>query len=111
MDLGARLRKLRVKAHLSQEQVGDRLTPPITRAAVANIEGGKQRILAHTLAQLALMYEASVDALFAELHTHEARNRHSDVLREISEKLAIGPTELRKLAAALRLEELSRLIR
>lgn len=39
------------------------MTPAMTRASVANIETGKQRVLAHTLIQLSLVLDVSVDDL------------------------------------------------
>lgn len=47
----------RIQAHrrgrLTQEQLASRLEPPLTRAAIANIEGGKQGVLVYTLIQIA----------------------------------------------------------
>jgi len=47
----------RIQAHrrgrLTQEQLASRLEPPLTRAAIANIEGGKQGVLVYTLVQIA----------------------------------------------------------
>jgi transcriptional regulator with XRE-family HTH domain len=51
-QLGARVREWRVRRGLTQGELGTRLTPPVTRASIANLEVGKQRVLAHTLAQL-----------------------------------------------------------
>ena len=48
----------RIQAHrrgrLTQEQLASRLEPPLTRAAIANIEGGKQGVLVFTLVQIAI---------------------------------------------------------
>jgi transcriptional regulator with XRE-family HTH domain len=52
-ELGARVREWRVRRGMTQGDLGTRLTPPVTRASIANLEVGKQRVLAHTLAQLA----------------------------------------------------------
>jgi transcriptional regulator with XRE-family HTH domain len=47
----------RIQAHrrgrFTQEQLASRLKPPLTRAAIANIEGGKQGVLVYTLVQIA----------------------------------------------------------
>jgi transcriptional regulator with XRE-family HTH domain len=64
--LGRRLQSLRKKRGLTQEQLGARLAPQVTRASIANIESGKQRVLAHTIAQLADALEASIDELLRE---------------------------------------------
>lgn len=50
--LGNTIQKERVKLDMSQAELGERLRPKMTRASIANIEGGKQRVLAHTLVQL-----------------------------------------------------------
>jgi transcriptional regulator with XRE-family HTH domain len=51
-DLGKRLQDARERAGLTQKEVADRLVPPVTRASVANMESGKQRVLCHTLVAL-----------------------------------------------------------
>jgi transcriptional regulator with XRE-family HTH domain len=51
--LGATIAASRVRGGMSQQQLGDLLTPRVTRACVANIESGKQRVLVHTLVQIA----------------------------------------------------------
>ena len=61
--LGNRIRTFRQQKGLTQEQLGNRLTPTMTRASVANIETGKQRVLAHTLIQLSGVLDVSADDL------------------------------------------------
>ena len=61
--LGNRIRTFRQQTGLTQEQLGNRLTPTMTRASVANIETGKQRVLAHTLLQLSGALDVSLDDL------------------------------------------------
>src|SRR5215210_99682 len=51
--LGRTLRDLRTTRFMTQEELGSRLTPPLSRASIANIESGKQRIYAHTLIDIA----------------------------------------------------------
>lgn len=58
--LGARVRAARKAARLTQGEVGQLLDPPVTRASVANIELGKQRVLSHTLVQLAVAVRCPV---------------------------------------------------
>ena len=57
--LGHQLRNRRRELRLTQEQLGSRLRPPVTRASIANIEAGKQGVLAHTLVDLALALETT----------------------------------------------------
>ncbi len=42
-----------MKRGMTQEQLGDRLVPAVTRASIANVEAGKQRMLVHTLIRVA----------------------------------------------------------
>ena len=48
---------------VTQTQLGAQLDPPVTRASIANIETGKQRLLVHTLLQLADLLEVTLTAL------------------------------------------------
>ena len=63
LALGAALQRRREALSLTQDEVGRRLVPPQTRASIANIESGKQRVLVHTLVQLAGILECSVTEL------------------------------------------------
>src|SRR6266850_4220472 len=59
-ELGRRIRALRTEHGLTQAGLGLRLEPPVTRAAIANVENGKQRVLAHTLVQLAQIFRVEI---------------------------------------------------
>jgi transcriptional regulator with XRE-family HTH domain len=48
---GAKLRRAREDAHLTQKQLADRVDLP--RTSITNIEGGRQRIALHQLVQFA----------------------------------------------------------
>lgn len=63
-ELGSRLAQLRFAQRLSQADVGRPLG--LTRASVANIENGRQRVLAHQLPVLASTLKCSVAQLFGE---------------------------------------------
>lgn len=62
-DLGRRIQEARGRAGLTQQEVADRLVPPVTRASVANIESGKQRVLCHTLVALGRALSTPADQL------------------------------------------------
>lgn len=47
MELGARIRVYRKRAHYTQERLADDVG--ISRAALANVELGRQRIMLHSL--------------------------------------------------------------
>ncbi len=48
---------------MTQGELAARLLPTVTRASIANLELGKQRVLAHTLVQLADALDVSVSDL------------------------------------------------
>jgi transcriptional regulator with XRE-family HTH domain len=58
-EVGVRIRQLRTKLGLTQEQLGRSLTPQTSRVSIANVESGNQRILSHTLVQLAAALKVS----------------------------------------------------
>ena len=89
--LGQRIRTLRQQKALTQEQLGNRLTPTVTRASIANIETGKQRVLAHTLVQLSHALEVSVDDL--------AREDSTPVSAEVAEQLNVVLRKRLRLSA------------
>src|SRR3954469_20376490 len=64
--LGRRIYLLRRQRGLTQEQLGARLLPQVTRASIANVESGKQRVLAHSVAQLADALGVTSDELLKE---------------------------------------------
>jgi transcriptional regulator with XRE-family HTH domain len=61
--LGATVRRRRDALGMKQQELGALLNPPMTRASIANIEAGKQRVLAHTLVELANILKVTVDEL------------------------------------------------
>lgn len=62
-DLGRRVEAVRRERHLTQEQLGSRLVPPLKRVTVSNIETGKQRVLAHVLVDFARVLEVTLAEL------------------------------------------------
>jgi transcriptional regulator with XRE-family HTH domain len=107
VEVGRRIQKLRNTRQLSQEALGLKLDPAVTRASIANIEAGKQRILAHTLVQIA-------DALDAELAEIALADRpitrtaqeslvpDEKVEAELAEKLQLSPERAKKLTAKMK---------
>jgi transcriptional regulator with XRE-family HTH domain len=51
-QIGVQVRRWRQERGLTQGDVAARVVPPVTRASIANLELGHQRVLAHTLVQL-----------------------------------------------------------
>lgn len=64
--LGRRLAKLRAQHRWSQDELGQKLDPPMSRASIANIEMGKQRVLGHTIEQFAHILSVPVVALYTD---------------------------------------------
>lgn len=52
-DIGRRIAFLRNERRISQGELGRRLNPSLTRAAISNIESGRQRLLVHVLLDVA----------------------------------------------------------
>jgi transcriptional regulator with XRE-family HTH domain len=61
--IGARIRDARRRRDLTQAELGARVVPSMSRASVANIEAAKQRLLAHTLVQIARILGVGVGSL------------------------------------------------
>ena len=99
--LGQRVRKYRDQRKLTQEQLGDRLTPQMTRAAIANIEAGKQRVLAHTLVQLAENLGVTVEDLVAAKPTASATPISDQVVGELRDKLRLPSRQVQQLTRQL----------
>ena len=94
--LGARVAHLRKQKKISQEALGGLLRPPLTRAAISNLETGKQRILALTLVQLAVCLEVSIDDLIGTATMSKSRQ-----LLPAGLAAKLGPTVSARLVAKL----------
>ena len=99
--LGANIQKNRDRRKMTQAQLGLSLTPPSTRASIANIESGKQRVLVHTLAQLAKSLDVDVRELMPATNLPAQSPSQRDVERELGKKLNLTGAVLRKLTARL----------
>jgi len=98
--LGRRIHHLRRDERgLSQEQLGALLTPQLTRAAISNIETGKQRVLAATLVQIARALNSSVDALVDGLAGPEQATPDATLVTRLAPEL--GREKARRLVARL----------
>jgi transcriptional regulator with XRE-family HTH domain len=64
-QLGGEVRRRRQERGLTQSDIAGRVVPPVTRASIANLELGHQRVLAHTLVQLAEILDVAVTDLLA----------------------------------------------
>lgn len=93
IDLGRRIQQLRTEKKLSQEALGRQLDPQVTRASIANLETGKQRILVLTLVQLARALGVTLDKLVPEIEQKPSESWNQG---EIERELAEGLSELPK---------------
>jgi len=97
-DVGRRIRDQRNKVGITQEQLGRLLSPPTTRVSVANIEGGNQRILSHTLVQLAAALNIEVTDILPQKADRSDANNNSQITDELVSKLGISVSAAKKLA-------------
>jgi transcriptional regulator with XRE-family HTH domain len=63
--LGRRILEVRRMRGFTQERLAASLDPPPTRVSIAHMERGKQRVLAHTLVQLAQALDVGVSDLLS----------------------------------------------
>lgn len=99
--LGQRIQFLRNRKNLTQGDLGGRLDPPTTRASIANIEAGKQRVLAHTLLQIAKALEIEVPELLGGAAPPPGAGRPAKWIGELQQKLRIPKGAAQKIAAQL----------
>jgi transcriptional regulator with XRE-family HTH domain len=100
--LGKRIQGFRKRAKLTQADLGERLHPPLTRASVANIENGKQRVLAHTAVELAEVLNVSLDDLLPRPRKTTTPVVDAESLeRELGVKLSLSKADARAMAATI----------
>lgn len=102
--LGSNIQKARDHRRMTQAELGLSLNPPSTRASIANIENGKQRVLVHTLSQLARSLNIDVRELIPRDQPTQSFSR-KDVERELRKKLKLTPPAMKKLTAHLANED------
>lgn len=103
-DLGRQIRLLRAKREMTQEDLAERVVPRVTRAAIANIEGGKQRVLAHMLWQLADALGVTPPDLAptTNVRQKDIRLPSTDLQGELANKLGLPKNRARKMMSQLR---------
>jgi transcriptional regulator with XRE-family HTH domain len=99
-SFGRLLREAREQIGLSQEQLGARLTPKMTRASIANMESGKQRVLAKTLVDLAEALAVDVVKLLPVQQSRQSTNL-TGIEAELGAVLDLSPDKLKELASKL----------
>lgn len=90
-DLGQRIRAARRghKARLSQEDVAERVGLP--RSAISAIEGGRQRVLTHSLVRICEVLEITPNDILLQL------NNESKNLNNVKSDSSLSTNTLRKV--------------
>jgi transcriptional regulator with XRE-family HTH domain len=101
IEVGQRIQDLRSQRGLTQEDLGRSLVPRVTRASIANIETGKQRMLAHTLVQLADVLDVKLGELLPP-QQESSNSAMRNVEEELEQKLSLPKKDVKKLAAKLK---------
>ncbi len=84
---------------MTQEDLGAALSPPLTRASVANIENAKQRVLTHTIMMIASALKVPIEALLPTLPREQPARAKLE--KELATKLSLSKVQAREIAAAL----------
>lgn len=92
-EVGARVSNLRNRRGLTQEELGDAVS--LTRTSITNIERGRQKVLLHTLLQLAQALDVSVNDLLPDC----SKDGNPDSLK--STLRTVHPDERRWIEGAL----------
>jgi transcriptional regulator with XRE-family HTH domain len=71
-EIGRRIELLRVERRISQKVLGSRLRHPLTRAAISNMEGGRQGVLVHVLLEIADVLQVPLARLLPANSVSEA---------------------------------------
>ena len=84
--IGSKIRNLRLKADISQEELGDHLD--LTRGSIAKIESGKQRIYVHTLYEIAQACNGTVSQLLIGNEWFENESDDDELKQKILSELS-----------------------
>lgn len=98
--LGLRLRAIRSAQGKTQEELAKSVIPPMTRAAIANMEGGKQRVRAHTLWELAKALDVTPLELVPDSREQEKRAARLSAVQSELQRLIpeLAPDKIHRLS-------------
>ena len=99
-DLGKAIQRARGTG-ISQTKLGNLLVPKVTRACIANIESGKQRVLVHRLVQIADALKVPLATLLVSGIAKEAFPSES-LARELKEQLNIPAERIKSLTSKIK---------
>jgi transcriptional regulator with XRE-family HTH domain len=81
--IGQRIRDLRVERGLTQTRLAELLS--LSRTSVTNIENGRQKLLVHTMVEIATILEVDASALLPEVKAVEKRSVEAAMPEELDE--------------------------
>ena len=100
VEFGRRVRVHRERKGWSQDALGQALPKPMTRASIANIEAGQQRVLAHTLCDIAAALGVPVtDLLTPPEKTTIDDQRH--LVEELARKVDLSAEKARSIVSKI----------
>lgn len=99
-NIGQRIQRIRESRGMTQELLGKSLAPPLTRASVANIESGKQRLLLHTFLQVSGVLDVPFHDLIPDTGPKkEGTDKPADLERQLAKELDVPRRVLKRLAS------------
>jgi transcriptional regulator with XRE-family HTH domain len=104
LEVGRIVQAKRNENGMSQEYLGQQLDPKVTRASIANIEAGKQRVLSHTLVQLSKALGVNiVELLPSETASQITKQKSStnELKNELNKKLSLPSGEFNKIMSKI----------
>lgn len=105
VELGRLIQTKRNQNGMSQEYLGQQLDPKVTRASIANIEAGKQRVLSHTLIQLSRALKTDLKDLIptdSEIDSVRQQPVPLTVETELARKLDLPKKDVEKLMTKIK---------
>lgn len=101
-ELGQRIGDARKRSRLTQEALGGKLDGSLTRAAIANIESGKQRVLTKTLVDIAFALDVPAESLLPPRRPAAGPEPGVSLEAELVEGVGLPTAMARRLARQLK---------
>lgn len=101
-DVGSRIRARRTILPMTQEELGALLHPPLTRAAISNIECGRQNVYLHTLCDIAAALRMDVkDLLSVKSDLEFVESMVKEQIQHLNLNEKVGVDIMRTLAGGM----------
>ena len=102
-ELGRRIGDARRRSRLTQEALGEKLEGGLTRAAIANIESGKQRVLTKTFVDIAFALQVPAESLLPPRRADPRPDANAGTLvADLIAGLGLPAAKARRLASQLK---------